>query len=991
MNSMKNADFHSLRKHTSNPREHAAKVFASWITPHNRVLDACWLDARATRVAAVLGPGPIRPLIAAVRSHAQYGPETERWTAQFGNWAILFDADRVRVAGSRSTDELPLSEELRVFLTDLRDRSLSWAGFMTENGDHVFDPRAPSPGTHFRANLLIGDRAGYPHPLLTTPKAVVDEWGRGSSRSHADRQILATRWDMLPEENGFPANRQFYLVENGKQIFYSARPPADANVQTRHSANHTIIRYEMPDGLVIERILFVLAAEQGLPLGVEAQLIRITNGGLAERVLDLVPTGMFGFIYPGALTVDVIYTCITVEPAVFYDPAEPPLVVAPRYTAGWGTEDRPFHLAQLVQNDGSLRYATDFCLDYRYFVGGGTLEQPEHVAALDNRFPAKGPAFFAVRLRTTIPPGGTVEGQCFSGLVSQHEEGPVTDERMRVRLQDFVARAADPTWARRALERVIQTQERYQQVVQIETPDSAVNRLVNVHLPFQVRYQTYVSRSFGLTQKGFRQIGFREIQDLLAGLPFEIGMGRADHVAALIGVWASHVHEFGYADHQFYWTGVEPGRYSDDALWLFQAVARYIDVSGDRSILDREWPIAGTDRKRPLYETLKTILHYSGRVSVGKHGLPLIDHADWNDTLNLDGEGLHGPEKEALYRQQIAQGLIQPSQALQTDLSESVMNGFLLEVARAAMVRFARMRGDSATEQEWTAFGSGLRARLHEAWKGDFFARGYINRAHEHGVTYFGAQGDGLSADPQIPGTYFLNSFSWSVLSEVATDEQIAIMLDRIERYLVTDVGLRLSSPVRFDLLMGRTGSGDYAYGDRENGGVFKHAAMMAVVAMLHAARRVASLDLAERLMRRAWATLQATAPFATFREPFVLAGNPRFCTQYVNPATGEHVGPLLSGTAPWMWMAYMAMMGVNFVDGRIELDPVLPPEWERAVMSVAAPAGRYRIEIRKPPARFVRLRDAQWMLQVAGTPTACVRLPVSDAQQPVPVSLVLA
>ncbi len=40
--------------------------------------------------------------------------------------------------------------------------------------------------------------------------------------SDADTQVLATRWDMRAEENGFPANRQFYIVENFKKIFYSA-------------------------------------------------------------------------------------------------------------------------------------------------------------------------------------------------------------------------------------------------------------------------------------------------------------------------------------------------------------------------------------------------------------------------------------------------------------------------------------------------------------------------------------------------------------------------------------------------------------------------------------------------------------------------------------------------------------------------------------------------------------------------------------------------
>jgi len=55
-----------------------------------------------------------------------------------------------------------------------------------------------------------------------------------------------------------------------------------------------------------------------------------------------------------------------------------------------------------------------------------------------------------------------------------------------------------------------------------------------------------------------------------------------------------------------------------------------------------------------------------------------------------------------------------------------------------------------------------------------------------------GAKGDKLSADPNIDGVYFLNSFAWSVLSDVATDEQIAIMVDVIKKHLLTPYGLRL-------------------------------------------------------------------------------------------------------------------------------------------------------------------------------------------------------
>ena len=77
-------------------------------------------------------------------------------------------------------------------------------------------------GSHFAVNLLLGDRRNSENPLFKTPKSAVDALGRGSFRATGAKQVLATRYVLNPYENGEPANRQFYLVEDGRQIFYSA-------------------------------------------------------------------------------------------------------------------------------------------------------------------------------------------------------------------------------------------------------------------------------------------------------------------------------------------------------------------------------------------------------------------------------------------------------------------------------------------------------------------------------------------------------------------------------------------------------------------------------------------------------------------------------------------------------------------------------------------------------------------------------------------------
>ena len=309
-----------------------------------------------------------------------------------------------------------------------------------------------------------------------------------------------------------------------------------------------------------------------------------------------------------------------------------------------------------------------------------------------------------------------------------------------------------------------------------------------------------------------------------------------------------------------------------------------------------------------------------------KNGLPLLDKADWNDTLRLDKLCLDGPTKERVYKEQLERNGQQYGVQLENSLSESVMNACLLKIAADAVAEMGAVIGK--TEDVKTA--SELSAFLYDSmqkncWKGDFFARAMINDDREY--TYLGAGGDGLSSDPNIDGTYFLNSFSWTILAGVATDEQISIMLDTVNKYLRCEAGLKLCTLVHYELLGANTATSLYFPGDRENGGVFKHAAMMAATAALQAAKKVADEALAERLVEMAFFMIDKTLPYTTMKAPYITKGNPRFCTQYNNSETGENIGPILSGTASWLTLAVFEQLGLDISAEGAEFTPILPKD----------------------------------------------------------------
>jgi len=509
----------------------------------------------------------------------------------------------------------------------------------------------------------------------------------------------------------------------------------------------------------------------------------------------------------------------------------------------------------------------------------------------------------------------------------------------------------------RALDDVKGFADRFRGFLQVDSGDATFDTYANRALPFQVLYQTFVSRSFAQTQKAFREIGFREIQDLFASMYYLAGMGQGACAKSLLGEWCAQVHAFGYGNHNFYWSGKEPGKYSDDALWFVQALHRYVCLTGDVAFLDEERPMAdGGERK--VFDTVLALLRYSGEISVGRHGLPLIDNADWNDCLNLDPDCIDGPAKEALYRQQIADGTVREGEGLDSHFTESVMNAFLLNLALDLATDLARLRDDAACADELGRKSADLADRIQEhAWKGDFFARALLNRFEDGRYTYLGAGGDGLSSDPAFDGAYFLNSFSWSVLSGVATEDQIATMLDVVERTLKTPAGLRVVSPVAIEKLVASSGTGQYFPGDRENGAVFKHASMMAAAALVRAANDVADRALAERLADLAWWMIDITLPPNVLDDPFVLCGNPRFCTQYNNTATRENIGPMLSGTATWLLLSLMSALGVEFTRDGLRVSPVLRGGHERVRVTLRVGETTYRIAVSKPRG-FRRVAD---------------------------------
>ena len=769
-------------------------------------------------------------------------------------------------------------------LEDVYQRFKDYGGYLNEQGEHIINLQSEKIGPHFAVNLLLGDRSHLSEPLLTTPKSVIDEFGGGSFRGPAATQVLATRWDMDPAENGNPFNRQFYLVENNRQIFYSHNVKNNVKFATCiHKVNRSEITYITDDGLEIKRTIYIRRQhKENEPIALERQVVEIKNLLNNERHIDIVFTGMFGSANPGCQMEDVIYQSVINQTNVIYKD-EKMVAIAPDYYPNYAKEYVRFALIS-----GGF---DAFSYDVNNFLGNGSILFPEHLLNLGNRLALKGPSFYALKKSLILNDKVTVVESI--GLIDNKHDLPSSIETIY---------ACD---YKKELNEIISSFKQFASYYQIKSSDNLLQSYVNNNLPFQILYQTYVSRAFAQTQKGYREMGFREIQDLYASMEYLLHNKQNKLVKSLLGKWISNVYKFGYVNHNFFFVGKEPGMCSDDGLWLVDAIKRYIDITNDYDFLNTRFPIAGMNKKRSLYDTLKAIITYSGQISIGEHHLPLLDKADWNDCLKIDDDCLDGPTKEKLYQKQLKKSKKPYGSRFISDLSESVMNAFLLKIGLDDMIQFAKHLQDNEYEKEMISIRDNLVKSIQDnAYIDGYFARVLINRKDSK-YKYVGTPHDKLSLLDDFDGSLYLNSFSWSILSGVASESQIKEMLFLVDKYLKTKAGYKLCTPHDLKLCGSKTAATEqYFLGDRENGGVFKHATMMFVVACLKASKTVKDSSLKQQLIKDADYMLDIVLPFNVLKDPYKYKGNPRFCTQYVNSISEEHIGPILSGTAPWLFMA---------------------------------------------------------------------------------------
>ncbi len=453
--------------------------------------------------------------------------------------------------------------------------------------------------------------------------------------------------------------------------------------------------------------------------------------------------------------------------------------------------------------------------------------------------------------------------------------------------------------------------------LQVKTPDASFNSMINVHNPRQCHTTKNWSRYLSLYQLGLgeRGIGFRDSSQDVLGVLDRIPEEARELMVMLLSVQKRD----GSAMHQLNPLTMvanegdsreredRPNYYGDDHLWIVLAVSWYLKETGDLAFLKREVPFYDKNKQGETLESGTVLEHLKRSVAftkrdLGRHQLPLLGFADWNDTVNL------------------------PTGA------ESMFNANLYGLALRELIELMEELGEHAQAEAYRADYATMKKAFNDsAWDGEWFVR------------YFDADGTPVGSRKNSEGQIYTNGQSWPVISGFADAERARMALESVHRLLNTKNGIKLSWPGYKGFDQTKGGVTTYPPGAKENGGIFLHANPWVMIA--------------ETLLGngdRAYQYYHQINPAAKNEvidefecEPYAY---PQNILGDEHPQFGLARNSWLSGTSAWTYTAATKyILGIQPVHRGLKIEPCIPKAWDGFEVTRVFRGATYHITVKNP------------------------------------------
>jgi cyclic beta-1,2-glucan synthetase len=550
--------------------------------------------------------------------------------------------------------------------------------------------------------------------------------------------------------------------------------------------------------------------------------------------------------------------------------------------------------------------------DRTEFLGQkGQYDQPEGLKriGLSGRVETGSDPCAVLLIHLDIDPGGT--GEVFFIIGQGKDQQEALSLIHQHRQQDR---------AEQSFQKILSFWDGVLETVQVDTPDPAMNIMLNRWLLYQNLSCRVWGRSAFYQSSG--AYGFRDqLQDTMALIHAAPQVAR-EHILRAAR------HQFEEGDVLHWWhppsgRGVRT-RISDDLLWLPYVTAEYVSTTGDKSVLAEEVPFLrgkslqrGEEERYNLWETTRetyTILEHCKRAiqkgsTRGKHGIPLIGAGDWNDGMNrvgIEGRG------------------------------ESIWLGWFLSATLTSFAKLLDGSGDEELAERYRKEAQELVNAIEtHAWDGKWYLRGYYD------------DGSPLGASGNMECKIDAIAQSWSVLSQEILTERSSQAMEAVwERLIRIENQLVLLFTPPFDKSPQNPGYiKGYPPGIRENGGQYTHAATWTVWAFT----KLGNGD-------RAWQLFNLMNPInhasskdqaeRYFVEPYVIAAD----IYSQKPHTGRGGWTWYTGSGGWMYrLGLEAILGFRRRGDHVIIEPCIPKEWKRYAIRYRYGQATFEFEIENP------------------------------------------